>query len=82
MSEILILEVPNPLMRGEDIVYSPIEISGNRGYKRAAASTSANLLHVVQRSIIKPNPHLAQSALWTHSVRSQSRLVRMDVGVH
>lgn len=49
MSEILILEVPNPLMRGEDIVYSLIKISGNRGYKRAAALTSANLLHVVQR---------------------------------
>ena len=29
MSEILILEVPNPLMRGEEIVYSLIEISGN-----------------------------------------------------
>ena len=69
MSEILILEVPNPLMRGEDIVYSPIEISGNRGYKRAAASTSVSLLHVAQRSIIKPNPHLGQLALWIHLVK-------------
>ena len=28
MSEILILEVPNPLMRGEEIVYSPIKNIG------------------------------------------------------
>ena len=33
MSEILILEVPNPLMRGEDIVYSPIKYRETEGVK-------------------------------------------------